>query len=111
MNPAWKQQTPHDQLTVILMALEGHFENLQNDVIDVPKYVARTAPLIEQLNELKPYLKGERPWYAETQYPLPPLNPDNYQPQPRTPLRDATMSPELFTLLADKAKRQTPTFP
>jgi hypothetical protein len=135
MNPLWKQNNPHDQLTVILMAVEGHFQNLTNDVIDVQKYVARTTPLLEQLNELKPYLKGERTWYADTPAldatteALNQLAAEN--PIPEAVQRQMThdrekaeasptgtynanapvTTPEQFEDLIAKAKRQTPTFP
>lgn len=33
-NPLWKQECPHDQMTVILMALEGHLDIYEDDIID-----------------------------------------------------------------------------
>ena len=62
MNRQWHQKTPVDQLTVIRSCVEGHTDNLDRGVIDAAKFVSRVAPLLQQLAELEPYLRGEREW-------------------------------------------------
>ena len=52
MNPLWKQANPKDQLTVILMGLEGHIDNT-----DDVKLILKCIPFIDQLKELGQHLK------------------------------------------------------
>ena len=64
-NPLWKQQDPFDQLTVLLMDLQGTAESLHTaQELDsrTRSSAARMDALCEQIRELTPYLKGSQPW-------------------------------------------------
>jgi len=65
MNEQWKQATPQDQLTVILMSLEGNLSNFEEGVIDKNKFVERAKEHISQIKELQPFLSSPNTWQQQ----------------------------------------------
>lgn len=56
-HPNWKQNTPKDQMTVILMALEGNIENIH--IISLKKLVEKVKDCIEHLKMLSEYMNSK----------------------------------------------------
>lgn len=57
-NSEWRQQSPQDQLTVLLMAMEGNLDNFQNGIIEKNKFLSVQNAYLKQLWELQPFLNG-----------------------------------------------------
>lgn len=62
MNPLWKQKTPHDQLTAIRASLAGHLDNAIDRTVGLSKFIDYVSEHVDQIEELEPYLAGEKPW-------------------------------------------------
>jgi hypothetical protein len=59
MNPRFKQLGPKDQLTVMVMSLEGHLANLEDGIIDQKQFLERTNQFLKDIKDLKPYLPNQ----------------------------------------------------
>ena len=53
----WKQATPMDQLTVILMSLEGWMDLVDPAFVDAEKLLEKVKEHVDQLVALKPFLQ------------------------------------------------------
>ena len=54
----WRQDTPNEQMIVLLSVLEGHIHNAKHGIIDTKELSERVAPLFYQISELSiRYLK------------------------------------------------------
>lgn len=61
-DPRWQQKNPQDQFNVIFMAMQGHFDNWKEKIIDEPKFLNYMNDLFKQLQNLEPFLRGEEEW-------------------------------------------------
>lgn len=52
----WKQDTPKAQLAVIVMSLQGHFENFADGITTKENFVQRATEHFEQLNKIQSFL-------------------------------------------------------
>lgn len=61
-NPLWRQSTPVDQLIAITGAIDGHFSNFEEKIIDREHLIDETTLLLRQLEELVPFLQDPSKW-------------------------------------------------
>lgn len=61
MNPLWRQANPVDQLVTIRGAIEGWLSNL-TDQNRLNELESKVQPLLDQIMELEPYLRGDKQW-------------------------------------------------
>jgi len=59
--PEFRQLNPHDQMTVVLMSLEGDTNNLADGIGEVPAVAPRLLSCINSLRVLQQYMRG-REW-------------------------------------------------
>lgn len=56
----WLQETPVDQLTVLLMSLEGHYDNFKEGRISAERFHSMAPGLFSQLSKLLPHIRAGR---------------------------------------------------
>lgn len=61
MNPLWRQANPVDQLVTIRGAIEGWLSTLTEQK-RLAELEVKIQPLLDQIMELEPYLRGENKW-------------------------------------------------
>lgn len=61
MNPLWRQANPVDQLVAIRGAIEGWLSTLA-DQKRLDELENKVQPLLDQIMELEPYLRGDKQW-------------------------------------------------
>ncbi len=59
--PEWRQQTPRDQMVVVLMSLEGTYQNMRDGVTPAAIAAERINSLFEDMHALMQLVDGKWP--------------------------------------------------